>query len=87
MKSVCSLSDYNDCNDYNDYNYYHDYNHYRDSDLDLERFSDLGTQLTITNILWNLFMTLRSCDLQSDNDLLDSICNSSDVFYLDEEVR
>ena len=54
MKSVCSLSDYNDCNDCNDYNDYHDYNHYRDSDLDLERFSDLMTQLTITDKLRDL---------------------------------
>ena len=49
-------NDYNDANDYNYYNYYNDYNNYRDSDLDLdcERFSDLVTQLTITDKLQNL---------------------------------
>ena len=41
---------------YNDYNDYKNYNDYRDSDLDLdlERFSDLVTQLTITDKLRNL---------------------------------
>ena len=36
---------YNHYNHYNDYNYYSDYNHYRDSDsdLDLERYSELVT--------------------------------------------
>ena len=46
--------DFKQCNDYkyyNDCNDYNDYNDYRDSDLDLdwERFSDLVTQLTITD--------------------------------------
>ena len=43
------------------------------------------TQLTITDKLRNLNMTLRSSDLQSDNDL-DSIRNSCDVFG-EEYVR
>ena len=50
--------DYNDYNDYSDYNDYNNYNDYRDSNLDLdldwERFSDLVTQLTITDKLRNL---------------------------------
>ena len=47
---------YKDYNDYSDYNEYSDYNDYRDSDLDLdwELFSDLVTQLTITDKLRNL---------------------------------
>ena len=49
---------YNYYNDYSDYSDYSDYNDYRDSDLDLDldsqRFSDLMTQLTITNTLRNL---------------------------------
>ena len=50
---ICVWLDYNDYNDYSDYN---DYNNYRNSDLDLdwERFSDLVTQLTITDKLQNL---------------------------------
>ena len=61
--SLLFLYDYNDYNDYNYckyYNYYSVYNDYRDSDLDLdldldwERFSDLVTQLTITDKLRNL---------------------------------
>ena len=45
--------DYNDFNVYYDYND-NDYNDYNDSNLDLERFSDLVTQLTITDKLQNL---------------------------------
>ena len=33
---------------------YNDYDDYRHSDLDWERFSDLSTQLTITDKLQNL---------------------------------
>ena len=51
-------NDYNDYSDYNDYNDYSDYNDYKDSysdfDLDWERFSELVTQLTITDKLRNL---------------------------------
>ena len=65
--SLLFLYDYNDYNGYNYckyysyYSVYNDYNNcndYRDSDLDLdldwERFSDLVTQLTITDKLRNL---------------------------------
>ena len=47
---------YNDYNHYNHYNHYSDYKDYRgsDLDLDLERFSELVTQLTITDKLRNL---------------------------------
>ena len=59
-------NNYNDYKDYNDYNDYSDYNDYRDRDLDLdldwEWISELVTQLTITDKLRNLFMTLRSSD-------------------------
>ena len=48
--------DYNDYNVYIDYNDYNDYNDYRDRewDLDWKQFSDLVTQLTITDKLWSL---------------------------------
>ena len=49
-------NDYNDYRDYKDYSDYIDYNDYRwdsdlDLDLDLGQFSDLVTQLTITDKL------------------------------------
>ena len=51
-----NCKDYKDYNDYIDYNDYSDYNDYRDSDLDLdwERFSDIVTELTITDKLRSL---------------------------------
>ena len=49
------FSDFSDYSDYSDYNNYNDYN---DNDLDLdsdwERFSELVTQLTITDKLRNI---------------------------------
>ena len=56
---VVKVIDNNDYNDYyNNYNDYNNNNDYRDSaldlDLDWERFSELETQLTITDKLLNL---------------------------------
>ena len=63
---------------------YNNYNDYRDSDLDLERLSELVTWWHSWLLLINCetwIMTLTTSDFQSDSDL-DSIRNSCDVLIL-----